>query len=69
MMNGKKMVAIAKRDYEFSCIEKWKKGEKYNMAHDEVGGVIALESDGGRIGHWSIAAFNEICDNFEIIES
>ena len=31
MMAGKKMLAVAKRDYEFSSIEKWKEGEKYNM--------------------------------------
>ncbi len=67
MMNGKKMIAKAKRDYEFSSIEKWKEGEKYNMVYDAIGGIIALESDGGNVGHWSIAAFNEIRKNFEII--
>lgn len=69
MMAGKKMLAVAKSDYEFSCIEKWKKGERYNMVYDVVGGVIALESDGGRIGHWSIDAFNQIRDNFDIISN
>ncbi|MCI9098133.1 MAG: hypothetical protein HFI95_18580 [Lachnospiraceae bacterium] len=66
MMAGKKMLAVAKRDYEFSSIEKWKEGEKYNMVYDELGGVIELESDGGYIGHWSTAAFKEIRDNFDI---
>lgn len=67
MMAGKKMIARAKRDYEFSSIEKWKKGERYNMVYDAIGGIIALESDGGYTGHWSMAAFDEIRDNFEII--
>ena len=66
MMAGKKMLAVAKRDYEFSSIEKWKEGEKYNMVYDELGGVIELESDGGYSGHWSTAAFKEIRDNFDI---
>ncbi len=65
-MFGMKMNAIAKNDFEFSCIEKWKAGERYRMTYDEVGGVIALESEGGYIGHWSVAAFKEICGNFEI---
>ena len=69
MMAGKKMLAVAKRDYEFSSIEKWKEGEKYNMVYDAIGGIIALESDSGRWGHWSTAAFNEIRDNFEIIDN
>ena len=41
MMDGKKMIAKAKRNYEFSCIEKWKKGERYNMVYDAIGGIIA----------------------------
>lgn len=67
-MIGIKMIAMAKRDYRFSCTEKWKAGERYNLTYDELGGVIALESDGGLIGHWSKAAFKEIRDNFEFCE-
>ena len=69
MMDGKKMIAKAKRNYEFSCIEKWKKGERYNMVYDAIGGIIALESDGGRIGHWTTDAFNEIRNNFDFIRN
>lgn len=69
MMVGKKMIAVAKRDLEFSCIEKWKKGERYAMVYDAIGGIIALESDGGYVGHWSTAAFSEIHNNFDIISN
>lgn len=69
MMAGKKMIAKAKKDYEFSSIEKWKKGERYNMVYDAIGGIIALESAGGYVGHWSIAAFNEIRNNFDITDN
>ena len=69
MMVGKKMIAEAKRDYEFSCIEKWKKGETYTMVYDAIGGIIALEMDGGCVGHWSTDAFNEIRNNFDIIDN
>lgn len=69
MMAGKKMIAVAKRDFEFSCIEKWKKGERYNMVHDVIGGIIALEMDSGDVGHWSTDAFNVIRNNFDIIDN
>lgn len=69
MMAGKKMIAKAKRDYEFSCIEKWKKGQRYNIVYDAIGGIIALECDGGSVGHWSLDAFNEIRKNFDIIDN
>ena len=39
------------------------------MVYDAIGGIIALESDGGRIGHWTTDAFNEIRNNFDIISN
>jgi hypothetical protein len=65
MMAGKKMIAIAKEDYEFSSTQKWKKGKRYNMVYDEIGGIIALDCDSGYVDHWSTDAFKEISENFE----
>lgn len=65
-MNRDKLIVIAKEDYEFSSLEKWKKGEKYNLFYNELVGVISLESENGYIGHWSTEAYKEIRNHFEI---